>query len=97
MHVDVSSAAAAVMPAALAQCGSTALIRAAICGRADDMQLLLNAGADKEARNKVRCRSLCCLISDSYTNKRRSMDLLRTATERQRKNARFRSLVVSGT
>ena len=58
MYVEMSEAVAS---AALVQCGSTALIRAAMCGRADDVRLLLSAGADKEAKNKVRCWSLCLI------------------------------------
>ena len=43
--------------AAAAQDGMTALIRAAGYGHADCMQLLLDAGADKNAQDKVRARA----------------------------------------
>ena len=89
MYVDESSAAAVLL-----QCGSTALIRAAMCGSADDVRLLLSAGADKEAKNKVCCRSFC-LNFQFYFNERKSIDLLKTTMERQRKNDRCHSLVVS--
>ncbi len=39
---------------ACAQCGYTPLIRASEMGRADFVRLLLDAGADKEAKNAVR-------------------------------------------
>ena len=41
-------------PISCAQWGSTALMYAAQNGHADCAQLLLNAGADKDAKNKVR-------------------------------------------
>ena len=43
-----------VVDNACAQCGYTPLIRAAEMGRADFVRLLLDAGADKEAKNVVR-------------------------------------------
>jgi hypothetical protein len=43
-----------------AQDGSTALMNASWKGRADCVRLLIDAGADKEARNNVRGRSLLC-------------------------------------
>ena len=38
---------------------TTALIRAATTGHADCMRVLLEAGADKEARDRVRCQCQC--------------------------------------
>ena len=38
------------------QLGWTALIAAAVMGHLDCVRLLIDAGADKEARNKVRVR-----------------------------------------
>ena len=46
-----------------AQRGATALIWTARGGRADCAQLLLDAGADKEARTDVRCQSEVCKIT----------------------------------
>ncbi len=40
------------------QSGRTALMRAASRGRADCVRLLIDAGADKDAKNRVRRRSL---------------------------------------
>ena len=42
------------------QGGTTALIHAAVNGRAECVRLLIDAGADKEAKNDVRRRSLLC-------------------------------------
>jgi ankyrin repeat protein len=42
------------------QDGDTALIYAADDGHADCVRLLIDAGADKEAKNNVRRRSLLC-------------------------------------
>jgi ankyrin repeat protein len=42
-----------------AQYGYTALIRAAWAGRANCVRLLLDAGADKEAKNEVRSVRPC--------------------------------------
>jgi hypothetical protein len=42
------------------QFGRTALILAAARGHADCVQLLIDAGADKEAKDRVRCRPLFC-------------------------------------
>jgi hypothetical protein len=43
------------------QSGWTALINAGYMGRADCVRLLIDAGADKDARNNVRRRCLICL------------------------------------
>ena len=43
-----------------AQDGYTALIFAAMHGRADCVRLLLDAGADKDAKNEVRARGSAC-------------------------------------
>ena len=51
------------------QTGSTALIQAAERGRADCVRLLLDAGADKNAHDKVRrqcCALLCMRLFVSY-------------------------------
>ncbi len=45
------------------QVQGTALIRAATQGHADCVRLLLDVGADKDAQDKVRCRSLLPLLS----------------------------------
>ena len=42
------------------QLGFTALIRAAECGHVDCVRLLIDAGADKEAKNEVRMG--CCFV-----------------------------------
>ena len=42
------------------QYGRTALMNAALNGRADCVRLLTDVGADKEARDNVRRRSLLC-------------------------------------
>ena len=62
-------AAASCLPHthARAQGGKTALMRAASIGRADCVRLLLDAGADKEARNDVRvfvCR--VCVVGRAH-------------------------------
>jgi hypothetical protein len=44
----------------MSQYEMTALMRAAENGHADCLRLLIDAGADKEARNNVRRRSLLC-------------------------------------
>ena len=43
------------------QNGSTALITAAFGGHTDCVRLLAEAGADKEARDEVRCIVISCL------------------------------------
>ena len=49
-----------------AQWGHTALISAALRGRADCVRLLLDAGADKEAKTEARvsrfAAEMCCLM-----------------------------------
>ena len=47
----------ALCPAA--QKGTTALIWASICGHESVVKVLLEAGADKEAKNEVRVSGLC--------------------------------------
>jgi ankyrin repeat protein len=42
------------------QNGATALMYAAICGGAECVRLLIDAGANKNATNNVRRRSLLC-------------------------------------
>ena len=46
-----------------AQGGSTSLIWAATNGHTDCARLLLNAGADKNAKSNVRVESFCCVCS----------------------------------
>ena len=50
--------------AARAQFGATALMRAADNGRADCMRLLLDAGADKNAKDRVR--AMRCVRMDRW-------------------------------
>jgi ankyrin repeat protein len=47
-----------------AQVGATALIWAASGGHANCVRLLLDAGADTEAKNQARGRSLCLRCFD---------------------------------
>ena len=53
---------AAYLPHTRAQNGNTALLIAGYLGRTDCVQLLLDAGADKEAKDEVRCRSAASAV-----------------------------------
>ncbi len=62
------------------QYGRTALICAAIYGRADCARLLLDAGADKNAQNKVRasvgcfaCRALGVMVLGDWCAKKHAI------------------------
>ena len=45
---------------AMPQNGATALARAAFCGHADTVELLVDRGADLEAKSRVSAAAVCC-------------------------------------
>ena len=45
---------------AMPQNGATALVRAAFCGHADTVELLVDRGADLEAKSRVSAAAVCC-------------------------------------
>jgi hypothetical protein len=56
---NVAMYACECMWAMAGQRGATALIFAAVTGHADCVRLLLDAGADKNAKDKVRASRFC--------------------------------------